>query len=101
MELAPAEFRRELASQNLQLSPQPYSVVAVVPIVQRRKLRLKEALGLARVTQLEGGRATGVSEPRDCVLATPSLASVKTLGGRTWPSAQRVLGSHLLTHALV
>lgn len=59
------------------------------------------ALGLARVTQLEGGRAAGVSEPGDCVLATPSHASVKTLGGPTRPSAQRVLGSHLLTHALV
>lgn len=60
-------------------SPRRYGVGAVVPVVQRRKLRLKEALGSARVTQLEGGGAAGVSEPGDRVLATPSHASVKTL----------------------
>ena len=79
MGLAPAEYRRELASRHLQFFPRPYGVHAVVPIVQRRKLWLKEALGSARVTQLEGGRAAGVSEPGDRVLATPSHASVKTL----------------------
>lgn len=68
---------------------------AVVPIVERRKLRLKEALGSARVTQLEGGRAAGVSEPRDCVLATPSHASVKTLMAPHGPAHR---GCSLLTY---
>ena len=71
------DAEQEPAFPPLQFSPRPYDVGAVVPILQRRKLRLREAWASAGVTQLAGAseaRVCAAGHTLTCIRQDPGLA---------------------------